>query len=482
MKKYILLASILTSHALSFGMDAQIASLIQDVGKFVSQHTKQEQLLNALEQSDAPEVKDGNLKAIEALIKDVGINFQFSKRASQTPLMIALQQCNPEVIRLLLSVPGLNIRIKDAQGHGALHIAAINPTDVVPLKLLLEHRARLNPALDLNERCCLGGMTALCKAVHDRNFDAVKELCKEADVDPNIPMASLPFSGNYPLHEAMAEMYPTQLRMLRLLADKGTKIDCTNSDSKTPLLFVMESNYKHHGMAFNRIIALLALGALIPHHKVKLELKQYSPAGDRFGFPKPERTDAELFLDNCFHCSTQPDLFPILYKGKISKIINSFKPLNKDELNQALASVSNANAKDKVYGMTGLMWAAARGHLELAKFLINHPKIDLTATDNFGETALHYAARNGHSALVKLFVDYSGMLGDIKNNDGKTALDLAKIRDHKTAGRILDQNRIKRLKVIRSLTSIKSRETNPGLPVLPKDIAVLILDQLEKHP
>lgn len=77
MKKYILLASILTSHALSFGMDAQIASLIQDVGKFVSQHTKQEQLLNALEQSDAPEVKDGNLKAIEALIKDVGINFQF---------------------------------------------------------------------------------------------------------------------------------------------------------------------------------------------------------------------------------------------------------------------------------------------------------------------------------------------------------------------------------------------------------------------
>ena len=54
-------------------------------------------------------------------------------------------------------------------------------------------------------------------------------------------------------------------------------------------------------------------------------------------------------------------------------------------------------------GRTALMWAAERGHYDVAKAMIEH-KVDVQAQDAHGATALHLAAYAGHAALCQLLI------------------------------------------------------------------------------
>jgi ankyrin repeat protein len=51
---------------------------------------------------------------------------------------------------------------------------------------------------------------------------------------------------------------------------------------------------------------------------------------------------------------------------------------------------ANPNIKNE-YGTTALIWAAGAGQVAIVKELLNHPNIDINATNNSGDTALKCA-------------------------------------------------------------------------------------------
>ena len=70
---------------------------------------------------------------------------------------------------------------------------------------------------------------------------------------------------------------------------------------------------------------------------------------------------------------------------------------------------------------TTLLLAAATGHIEYVKLLLDHGAINANVTDSNGQTALFAAAGNGHVEVVQILLD-CGADVNLTDNSGQTAL------------------------------------------------------------
>lgn len=68
-----------------------------------------------------------------------------------------------------------------------------------------------------------------------------------------------------------------------------------------------------------------------------------------------------------------------------------------------IARGADVNAREPRQNQTALMWAAAEGHVDVVRTLIEH-KADLQAHTRKGFTALHFAARDGHRDIARLLL------------------------------------------------------------------------------
>lgn len=85
------------------------------------------------------------------------------------------------------------------------------------------------------------------------------------------------------------------------------------------------------------------------------------------------------------------------------------------------------NARSKKYGIP-LHAAAARGHVEVVQLLLEkHARISVI--DHIGNTALHHAARNGHNKVVMHLLQ-KGAKVNAQTTDGATAFDIAAWEGH----------------------------------------------------
>ncbi|PSN41745.1 Serine/threonine-protein phosphatase 6 regulatory ankyrin repeat subunit B [Blattella germanica] len=119
---------------------------------------------------------------------------------------------------------------------------------------------------------------------------------------------------------------------------------------------------------------------------------------------------------------------------------------NTSEVQILLRADTYHSASDKE-GYTPLHWAAARGHLDVTRLLIESgARLEnrggrkflftplhmasgarVKALDRYRDTALHWAAWFGHLPVVKLLVEKGAIVG-AKNTDGHTAEDMAALR------------------------------------------------------
>lgn len=88
-------------------------------------------------------------------------------------------------------------------------------------------------------------------------------------------------------------------------------------------------------------------------------------------------------------------------------------------------------------GRTPLSYAAKRGHMAVAKLLLERADIDINRTDSKGNGPLSYAAVEGHVAIVRLMLAKDGVDVNSKNRQGDTPLSYAAGGGHVTLVKLL---------------------------------------------
>jgi ankyrin repeat protein len=76
--------------------------------------------------------------------------------------------------------------------------------------------------------------------------------------------------------------------------------------------------------------------------------------------------------------------------------------------------------------------ASQSGHIEVVKLLLNHPKVDPSADNQYGMNfinlnifkAIQFASRNGHVNVVKLLLNHPKVDPSAENNYGMSFIGL----------------------------------------------------------
>jgi serine/threonine-protein phosphatase 6 regulatory ankyrin repeat subunit B len=194
--------------------------------------TSIEQMLFDISASD----DDNNAHEVEIILnKNPGINVNklfkiFEKKPwTATPLYIASQNCNTDVVIVLLNHKDIDVNAKSVKGETPLYIASkYDCTDVIIL--LLEHGADPNIADKF-------GRTPLHAASSINSPDAVNILLNNAaDVDVKENLL-----GKTPLFAALEKGH-TYIADALLVA--GADINTKNNNGKTPLFTACENGEK----------------------------------------------------------------------------------------------------------------------------------------------------------------------------------------------------------------------------------------------
>ena len=244
--------------------------------------------------------RNGNINTVRKLLNN-GVNVNEPNKHGETPLYLASERGNTEMVKALLDSPGINVDKADSNRYTPLHVATrksfskivkmlleagadINKTNVfgyTPLyhasyngnakivKILLEAGADVNKAQ--NE-----GMTPLFIASTYGNFGAVKLLLAAPGIDVN----KASNAGYTPLHVSSEECHPEVVNLLlKAGADPFIK---TKHDKRTALDLVMWLNSNNRSNNSNRnrntynIIILLrkAMGIKVPWRNMNADQRK----------------------------------------------------------------------------------------------------------------------------------------------------------------------------------------------------------------
>ena len=94
------------------------------------------------------------------------------------------------------------------------------------------------------------------------------------------------------------------------------------------------------------------------------------------------------------------------------------------------------NAKNE-QGSTALIYASARGHVNVVRALLNHGGVDVNVKNNNGDTALILASDWGRVEVARALLKHNGVDVNIKNTNGNTALIFASWNGHMEVVRAL---------------------------------------------
>lgn len=99
---------------------------------------------------------------------------------------------------------------------------------------------------------------------------------------------------------------------------------------------------------------------------------------------------------------------------------------------------ANLNKVDLAFNRTPIIWAAYKGHEDVAAELLEYEDqiVDVNKQDVYGKTALMYAAQRGHALLAQKLIMH-GADCTIKSNKGNTAADVADQKGHKEIADLL---------------------------------------------
>ncbi len=329
----------------------------------------------------------GNALALESMGVEGPI------RLADEKLIAAAQNGNLAVAQAALK-SGANINYVGLSGGTALGRAAYYG-HIDMAQFLIEHGANIDQA---NK----SGYTALMEAVRGERTDIVRML-----INAGAHVNHVDNDGDTALMWA-AEL--GRIDMARLLIEHGADINHTDDNGDTALISNLISMTRLRPLFHPQILAtarlLIEHGAGIP---IKEELQRVAQR-----YPKyPDLIkNAIRALTNVFEGNL---LAYAAARGDTKHVVELLSTLPQ-------AQPLTINHQDS-HGMTALHWAAAQGHDDIVKLLLDlGANIDLQNVQ--GNTPLHLAARNGNLSTVQLLL-VRGANATLANANGQTPLALA---------------------------------------------------------
>ncbi|XP_010223733.1 PREDICTED: kinase D-interacting substrate of 220 kDa, partial [Tinamus guttatus] len=282
----------------------------------------------------------------------------------QTPLMLAAEQGNLEIVQELLK-KGANCNLEDADNWTAL-ISASKEGHVDIVEELLNYNVSL-------EHRDLGGWTALMWAAYKGRTE-VAELLLEKGANPNI--TGLQYSV-YPIIWAAGRGHSD---IVHLLLQHGAKVNCSDKYGTTPLVWAARKGH------LECVKYLLQMGADVDQEGANSMTALIVAV-------KGGYTDCvkEILKRNPNVNLTDKD-------GNTALMIAS-KEGHTEIVQDLLDAGTYVNIPDRS-GDTVLIGAVRGGHVEIVRALLHkYADIDIRGQDN--KTALYWAVEKGNATMVR---------------------------------------------------------------------------------
>uniref|UniRef100_A0A3P8ULH6 Kinase D interacting substrate 220 n=1 Tax=Cynoglossus semilaevis TaxID=244447 RepID=A0A3P8ULH6_CYNSE len=307
-------------------------------------------------------VEEENLAAIKAHL-DKFREVDSRSDNGQTPLMVAAEQGNLEIVQELIR-RGANVNLDDVDCWTAL-ISAAKEGHIQVVRELLENNANL-------EHRDMGGWTAIMWAAYKGCTD-VAQLLLDKGANPNI-------TGQYSVYPIIWAAGRGHAEIVNLLLQHGAKVNCSDKYGTTPLIWASRKGH------YESVIHLLANGADVDQEGANSMTALIVAV--KGGFTEVVK---ELLKRNPNVNMTDKD-------GNTALAIAA-KEGHTEIVQDLLDAGTYVNIPDRS-GETVLIGAVRGGHVEIVRALMNkYADIDVRGQD--GKTALYWAVEKGNATMVR---------------------------------------------------------------------------------
>ncbi|XP_049452515.1 kinase D-interacting substrate of 220 kDa B isoform X4 [Epinephelus fuscoguttatus] len=307
-------------------------------------------------------VEEENLAAIKAHL-DKFRDLDSRSDIGQTPLMVAAEQGNLEIVQELIR-RGANVNLDDVDCWTAL-ISAAKEGHIEVVRELLENNANL-------EHRDMGGWTALMWGAYKGRTDVV-QLLLEKGANSNI-------TGQYSVYPIIWAAGRGHAEIVHLLLQHGAKVNCSDKYGTTPLIWASRKGH------YECVMHLLANGADVDQEGANSMTALIVAV--KGGYTKVVK---ELLKRNPNVNMTDKD-------GNTALAIAA-KEGHTEIVQDLLDAGTYVNILDRS-GETMLIGAVRGGHVEIVRALLNkYADIDVRGQD--GKTALYWAVEKGNATMVR---------------------------------------------------------------------------------
>ncbi|XP_016043253.1 kinase D-interacting substrate of 220 kDa isoform X2 [Erinaceus europaeus] len=345
-------------------------------------------------------VEEENIPALKALLekcKDVDER----NECGQTPLMIAAEQGNLEIVKELIK-NGANCNLEDLDNWTALISASKEGHFHIVEELLkcgvnLEHRD-------------MGGWTALMWASYKGRTEIVEMLLSHG-ANPNV-------TGLYSVYPIIWAAGRGHADIVHLLLQNGAKVNCSDKYGTTPLVWAARKGH------LECVKHLLAMGADVDQEGANSMTALIVAV--KGGYTQSVK---EILKRNPNVNLTDKD-------GNTALMIAS-KEGHTEIVQDLLDAGTYVNIPDRS-GDTVLIGAVRGGHVEIVRALLQkYADIDIRGQDN--KTALYWAVEKGNATMVRDILQCNPDT-EICTKDGETPLIKAtKMRNIEVVELLLDK-------------------------------------------
>ncbi|XP_077009241.1 kinase D-interacting substrate of 220 kDa isoform X6 [Tamandua tetradactyla] len=345
-------------------------------------------------------VEEENIPALKALLekcKDVDER----NECGQTPLMIAAEQGNLEIVKELIK-NGANCNLEDLDNWTAL-ISASKEGHIHIVEELLKCGANL-------EHRDMGGWTALMWACYKGRTEVV-ELLLSHGANPSV-------TGLYSVYPIIWAAGRGHADIVHLLLQNGAKVNCSDKYGTTPLVWAARKGH------LECVKHLLAMGADVDQEGANSMTALIVAV--KGGYTQSVK---EILKRNPNVNLTDKD-------GNTALMIAS-KEGHTEIVQDLLDAGTYVNIPDRS-GDTVLIGAVRGGHVEIVRALLQkYADIDIRGQDN--KTALYWAVEKGNATMVRDILQCNPDT-EICTKDGETPLIKAtKMRNIEVVELLLDK-------------------------------------------